>query len=139
MKRLLLLLVLGLAACAADETIEPPAELVEFKQSAHFERTWSESIGSLEADLHLALAPASDGVNVYVADHDGGVHAFVLASGETLWDYDSSEFRLWGESTALRFSAGPAVADGLVVVGTLDGRVLALDAASGEERWQENV
>jgi len=36
-------------------------------------------------------------------------------------------------------SGGPAVGDGLVVVGTNKGEVFALDAATGERRWQAGV
>lgn len=135
-KRALLLgAVLFLGACASDETIEPPAELVEFRQTATFERVWEQGIGSLEAELLLGLAPASDGENVYVADYEGSMYAFRATDGELLWEHETSEFRLWGESTALKFSAGPSVNDGLVVIGTINGNVLALDAATGERRW----
>ncbi len=38
-----------------------------------------------------------------------------------------------------RFSGGPGAGDGLVVVGTLDGRVIALDASNGTEKWRAKV
>lgn len=38
-----------------------------------------------------------------------------------------------------RFSGGPGAGDGLVVVGTLDGRVIALDASNGTEKWRARV
>ncbi|HEX7031316.1 MAG TPA: outer membrane protein assembly factor BamB [Gammaproteobacteria bacterium] len=140
MKRFLLLgAAVLLAACASDETIEPPAELVEFRQTATFEQAWSAGIGDLEPDLRLGLVPASDGENVYVADYDGTVHAFRLADGETVWQHETGEFTLWGDSGALKFSAGPAVRDGLVVTGSINGEVLALDAATGERRWLASV
>ncbi|HEX7031189.1 MAG TPA: outer membrane protein assembly factor BamB [Gammaproteobacteria bacterium] len=139
MKRLLIPAAAVLLQACASTNIEAPAELVDFVETASFEETWSAEIGGLEADLRLGLAPASDGENVYVADHEGGVHAFRLADGEKLWEFDTSDFRLWGDSIFTPFSAGPAVADGRVVVGSLDGDVLALDAASGEKLWQKNV
>lgn len=37
------------------------------------------------------------------------------------------------------FTGGPGVGDGLVAVGTLDGQVIALDAATGSEKWRAKV
>lgn len=38
-----------------------------------------------------------------------------------------------------RFAGGPGVGDGLVVVGSLEGDVIALDAATGTEKWRAKV
>jgi outer membrane protein assembly factor BamB len=38
-----------------------------------------------------------------------------------------------------RFAGGPGVGEGLVVVGGLDGEVIALDAADGSEKWHAKV
>jgi outer membrane protein assembly factor BamB len=38
-----------------------------------------------------------------------------------------------------RFAGGPGVGEGLVVVGGLNGEVIALDAASGTEKWRAKV
>lgn len=38
-----------------------------------------------------------------------------------------------------RFTGGPGAGDGLVAIGTLDGLVIALDAATGEEKWRAKV
>lgn len=139
MRRLLIPAAAVLLPACATTNLEPPAELVEFAETAEFTETWSAEIGELDADLRLGLVPASDGENVYVADHEGSVHAFRLGDGEKLWEYDTSDFRFFGDSTAMPFSAGPAVAGGRVAVGSLNGDVLVLDAATGERLWQENV
>ncbi|KAF1709785.1 outer membrane protein assembly factor BamB [Pseudoxanthomonas kalamensis DSM 18571] len=39
----------------------------------------------------------------------------------------------------LRLSGGPGVGGGLVVIGTLSGKVIALDAANGSEKWRAQV
>lgn len=39
----------------------------------------------------------------------------------------------------LRLAGGPGVGDGLVVIGTLDGQVIALDQNDGTEKWRANV
>jgi outer membrane protein assembly factor BamB len=47
--------------------------------------------------------------------------------------------RMAKEKLDWNFSGGPGAGDGLVVVGTLDGQVIALDAASGTEKWRAKV
>jgi outer membrane protein assembly factor BamB len=44
--------------------------------------------------------------------------------------------RAWSVDTKLPFSAGPGYGEGLVVVCSSDGDVLAFDAADGTERWR---
>lgn len=141
MKRLFLAAVLLLGACALNENLEPPAELVEFEQTATLERVWDADVGDLEPDLLLGLVPATDGENVYVANHEGEVHAFRLADGSKLWTFesDSKGFWPWSDADILRFSAGPAVANGFIVAGTIDGTVAMLDAATGEARWRVDL
>lgn len=38
-----------------------------------------------------------------------------------------------------RFAGGPGVGDGLVAIGTLEGEVIVLDAATGIEKWRAKV
>lgn len=38
-----------------------------------------------------------------------------------------------------RFAGGPGVGEGLVAIGTLEGEVIALDAATGAEKWRAKV
>lgn len=106
-----------------------PAELVEFAPSATVSRIWSASAGKGEDLLGLRQGPAVADGRVYAAAVEGGVRAFDLQTGASVWHYDSD----------LRLTGGPGAGDGLVVVGGLKGEVVALDAASGAERWQAKV
>ncbi|MFX6895574.1 PQQ-binding-like beta-propeller repeat protein, partial [Acinetobacter baumannii] len=45
----------------------------------------------------------------------------------------------WRYESERRLAGGPGAGDGLVVVGGLDGEVIALDAATGAEKWQAKV
>ena len=57
-------------------------------------------------------------------------------TGEVLWQYDPEVPRQWG-----RYACCEPVARGLaawqdsIIIATLDGRLISLDAATGEERW----
>src|SRR3546814_8322929 len=79
--------------------------------------------------LGVRQAPAIADGRVYAAAVEGGVQAFDLQTGATLWTFDSD----------LALSGGPGVGDGLVVVGSLEGDVIALDAGTGAERWRAKV
>lgn len=117
-----------LAGCLSNN-VEPPAPLVPFTPGVKVERIWSTSVGASDSILRFGIVAASDGANVYTADHGGGVYAFALKNGK----------RLWRTDTRLPLSAGPGVGAGLVVVGAGDGTVLALNAADGSQLWKASV
>lgn len=76
-----------------------------------------------------------DGI-LYLSGTWSKVWAFDAATGAKLWDYDPQV----PKETLVRaccdaVNRGVAVRDGKVFVGTLDGRLVALDAASGREIW----
>ncbi len=112
-----------------DEVQTEPAELVEFQSQATPSRLWTASAGKGDGNTGVRQgAFIADGV-VYAASVKGGVRAFDLQSGNSLWRHESD----------LRLSGGPGAGDGLVVAGSLDGEVVALDAASGALRWTAKV
>lgn len=106
-----------------------PAELVDFTPTATVSKLWSANAGKGEERLGVRQAPAVADGRVYAAAVKGGVRAFDLQTGKSVWEYESDA----------RLSGGPGAGDGLVVVGTLDGEVIALDAATGAEKWQAKV
>lgn len=128
-----LLALLGLlalvVACSKEKDVEPPAELVDFRETLRIDRVWSVGMGGGEEVMRLALAPAADGTTAYLAGHDGDVAAIDLATGRSRWRTDLK----------LHLSAGPGIGGGLVVVGSPEGDVVALDAAGGAERWRARV
>nr|WP_149193436.1 outer membrane protein assembly factor BamB [Luteimonas suaedae] len=106
-----------------------PAELTDFTPSVSVSRIWTASAGKGEKRIGAGQAPTVADGRVYAAAIEGGVRAFDLQSGATLWHHESD----------LRLSGGPGVGEGLVVAGGLEGDVLALDAESGSERWRARV
>ena len=106
-----------------------PAELVDFTPTATVSKLWSANAGKGEERLGVRQAPAVADGRVYAAAVKGGVRAFDLQTGKSVWEYESDA----------RLSGGPGAGDGLVVIGTLDGEVIALDAATGAEKWQAKV
>lgn len=65
------------------------------------------------------------------------VYANDAASGAPLWQYDPEVPKQWGKNACCDVvNRGVAVWRGRVFVGTLDGRLVALDAGSGEVVWE---
>jgi len=59
-------------------------------------------------------------------------------TGELLWEFDPQVPRDWGKYACCDVvNRGVAVWKGKVYVGTIDGRLIALDAGSGKPVWQQ--
>jgi outer membrane protein assembly factor BamB len=69
--------------------------------------------------------PAIEGDTVYAGSTDGRLYAIALGTGQARWSYDAKE----------DLATRPAVADGLVVVASLQDAIYAVDGASGAWRW----
>jgi outer membrane protein assembly factor BamB len=132
----MLALVAGLCACSRNDTIEPPAELVELDPTQEVRMIWRQKVGRGFERLRLGLSPAIDeqtvgdrGPRVFVGAHEGKAAALDLVTGEEIWAVD----------TRRELAAGPAYGEGAVVLGTSDGGLLALDAGTGDELWHVPV
>lgn len=85
---------------------------------------WKDSIGS--EDQRDPLRPqldVKDG-NVYAASHSGHVYAW-SATGQKLWQVKTKQ----------KITGGVSAADGIVVFGTAEGNIVALDAKNGKTLW----
>lgn len=85
---------------------------------------WNDSIGSEEQrDRLRPQLDVQDG-NVYAASHSGHVYAW-SATGQKLWQVKTKQ----------KITGGVTAADGIVVFGTAEGNIVALDAKSGKTLW----
>lgn len=127
MRITLITLVLVLSACASTKDVAKPFDLKKIANlEVKLDKQWSASFADQKG--LTGLRPLIAASRVFIGDRDGVVKAFD-SEGETLWEVD----------TELRLAAGPALADGALVFGTLDGQVLALEARDGAQRWQQAV
>jgi quinohemoprotein ethanol dehydrogenase len=77
-----------------------------------------------------------DGV-MYFTSAWSKVYALNAATGEKLWSFDPKVDPGWAVNACCDVvNRGVAAWNGKVFVGTLDGRLIALDAASGNQVWQ---
>lgn len=93
---------------------------------------------SFDTDFNRGLEATPivvDGV-MYVTGNWSVVYALDARSGELLWKYDPKVPREWAKMACCDVvNRGVAVYEGKVIVGTLDARLIALDAESGEVIW----
>ena len=80
-----------------------------------------------------------DGV-LYVTTAWSNVHAYDARTGERLWIFDAQVPREWGSRACCDVvNRGAAAWNGKIYVGTIDGRLVAIDAASGEKVWEADT
>jgi len=78
-----------------------------------------------------------DGV-MYFSTAWSKVFALNAATGARLWSYDPKVPRQWGANACCDVvNRGVAVWQGRIYIGTLDGRLIALDAATGQLVWEQ--
>jgi PQQ-dependent dehydrogenase (methanol/ethanol family) len=77
-----------------------------------------------------------DGV-IYLSSSWSNVFAFDASTGRQLWRYDPAVPREWAVNVCCGVvNRGVAAWNGKIYVGTLDGRLVALDAATGTPVWE---
>jgi len=153
MKRALTLLMLALAVVGCTtiknifndvkkENIEPPTPLTEFAPTLQVQKLWDTHVGGGSGKTGERLSPAFADGKVYATGIDGTIAALDAATGHTLWTKGfgkRSGFILHHGENSLRWSSGPGVEGSLLVVGSLEGVVQALDAGTGAELWQTQL
>ena len=74
---------------------------------------------------------------IYVSSPWSKVYAFDAQSGEQLWKYDPKVPGEWAVNLCCGIvNRGVAAWDGMIIWGTLDGRLVAVDAVTGELAWE---
>lgn len=80
-----------------------------------------------------------DGV-IYVSTAWSKVKAYDAKTGAPIWAYDPEVEGAWAVNACCDVvNRGVAAWEGKIFVGTIDGRLIAIDAATGEELWDVNT
>jgi outer membrane protein assembly factor BamB len=158
------LLVLG--GCSsinpfAKTVKNPPAPLVDFKQTMNVRTAWSVSVGG---SGEFVFSPALAGDSIYAAAADGTVVRVNAANGQQVWRinadsrltagvgsdgstvvvagekgvviaFDANGKQRWKVQAPTEVLSAPVVGRGVVLVRTIDNRITAYDADNGNRRW----
>jgi outer membrane protein assembly factor BamB len=103
-----------------------------------------------DAKSRIASSPAVAGGQIYFGAYDGSFFALDAATGQQRWKFSTGGERrfeakhLHGSTPAAEimpdpwdcYLSSPAVVNGVVYFGSGDGRVYALDAATGALKWK---
>lgn len=91
-----------------------------------------------EADAPVTSSPAVDDERVLFTDRAGVVYAVSRRDGTLVWRFETGdELPLpWGHEGWDYFTASPTLVDDMALIGSGDGNLYALDAASGREIWR---
>ena len=148
----LLAAVLALSGCGLwnkvfnrGSNLQPPKPLVEFTPTVQVQKVWSTRIGDGAGRSGVRLQPAFADGKLYLISTDGKLEALDAATGKTLWKQSTRvgdgiwPFRHKKPGPDARYAGGPTVLGNLLVVGTLDGHVYAMDAATGKQLWSAEV
>jgi quinohemoprotein ethanol dehydrogenase len=96
---------------------------------------WSKQVG--DYNMRMQGTPlVVDGV-MFVTNGWSVIYALDATNGEEIWTYDPQVDRSYARLSCCgpAHNRGVAVYDGKVFVGTFDGRLIAVDARTGEEVW----
>jgi len=135
----LAVMLMGLSACSVwepianlfgDDDVEQPAELVDFTQELRLNRRWSVNVGDGQGDYYNMLSPAIDREFIYAAAANGTVVAVERATGDVVWRERMDDVEI---------SGGVGAGFGLVLFGTREAEVYALDQISGRQLWKASV
>src|SRR6201996_7407340 len=126
MKQLIPLLAAGalliLAACSKDKDVDVPVPLTTFNATIKAEKVWTAEVADKKArPLRLGLGLAVANGHVFAAGHKGEVAAFDVQTGHQIWRI----------KTKLALSGGPGVGNGIVIIGSTFGDLLALNETTG--------
>lgn len=150
----------GFGLWGGKDPAEKPALLPEFKPSVAVGMQWQGSVG---AAGDYVFTPSVIDAGVYAAGA-GAVTRFDEASGKQLWRvetgkklsagvgvggglvlaatpkgevlaYDTDGKEVWQAAISAEVLSAPQVADGTVVVRSVDGRIFGLDARDGKRKW----
>jgi outer membrane protein assembly factor BamB len=148
----LLVVVLALSGCGLWNKIfnrggnlQPPKPLVELTPSVQVQEIWSTRIGDGAGRSGARLQPAYADGKLYLISTDGKLEALDASTGKEVWKQSTRvgggiwPFKRKKPGQDARYAGGPTVLGSLLVVGTLDGHVYGVDAATGKQLWSAEV
>jgi outer membrane protein assembly factor BamB len=122
-----------LTACSSNPKPEKhePSPLPKLAQIQKLQPVFKASIASSEKHDPLRLQLDATSEAIYAVSRKGYVNAYSL-NGKKIWEKRVAK-------KEREISSGVTVGGGLVIVGSASGTLYALDAATGEAKWQRQL
>lgn len=163
---LLAIIALFISACADDDNLDQPAELVPFYSDYYLDVTWHASSGAGVEEQYVFLHPLILKDIAVTSSRDGELDIISLKTGdledeidlnavisagvggnENVWLLATRDahviaidaqkrMEIWRTRVPTEVLARPVVYKDTVVVRTIDGKILSLDINDGKIRWQ---
>jgi outer membrane protein assembly factor BamB len=161
-----LFVLLFVSACADDDNLDQPEELVPFYSDYYLDVSWHKSSGAGVEEQYVFLHPLILREVAVTSSRDGEINIISLQTGEyeesieldtvisagvggdeDVWLLATrdahviavdakSRSELWRTRVPSEVLARPALYKDTVIVRTIDGKILSLDVNSGKIRWQ---
>ena len=158
------LCALFITACGDSDNSEPPAELIDFKQTLKVKELWSVDTGNGIEQLFVKLFPLLLNDRIVVTDRNGTVSAYNINTGKRLWEtelntvvsggvggdeknlvvtsrnghvylLDSKGDLIWQVDASSEVLMPAKIAGNLIIIRSVDGLISALDIDDGSEVW----
>lgn len=148
---LVLLCAFAMSGCSwfSKKTGNEPMELVDFKETLDLDKVWKRGIGEGQNKGFSSLTPALDGDAIYAVDYEGLVVALDSKTGKKHWSrkVNKSQQGLWTWLKSFFVAGDPnrqivggiAAENGLLLVATYAGEVMALSKETGAELWRKQL
>ena len=123
------LMIFNLAACSwfGDDAVKP-APLVNFTQTLHAHKEWSNNNSTGTAKQYLKMTPAMSNGKIYTVSYLGKVRAINKLTGRTIWK----------TSLGTHLTSGVAVDNDMLFLCGSRGQILALSQQNGAIKWRTN-
>jgi len=153
-----------ITACGDSDNAEPPAELLEFKQTLNVNELWSVDTGNGVDQQYIKLFPLILDDRIVVTDRYGNVSAYDIKTGDKLWQteldvtvsggvggdgthfvitsrnghvilLDAKGKLIWKVDASSEVLMPAQIAAKLIIIRSVDGRISALNQLDGSEVW----
>ncbi|MFW1677065.1 pyrroloquinoline quinone-dependent dehydrogenase [Pontibacter sp. JAM-7] len=114
-----------------------PLDQINVKNIDKLKVAWIHQPGDIQMGLQ-ATPIVIDGVAYYIGPNNN-VFALEADTGKQLWHYQPELDEIVNEVFYVAASRGVTVGHGMVYIGSLDGRFIALDQKTGEEKWSTQI
>ena len=140
-------LIMALSACSStDDDIPEDLRVAELTEvNAQFEPSvvWSTTVGDGVEHYFSRIKPAVAYDKVITASRAGEVIALDVSSGNTVWSTDIRELEtksgFFESKKSALLNGGPVAGSDKVFIGSENGKLIALNAQTGELSWQAKV